>query len=322
LCLPIAEPPQDSAEDASDRPGSTGIFYCDFSASALARIPNAWRFGRTAGAQGTSVDTQANPSSETGVTAPAPRDSEFKESVSAIESELNGNLQVLSAHVSNAERAQRETLGRLDALFADWGQRLRAEYASVQQQYDGVRKQYDQALQQVDGIQRRYDGVQQQFKGVQHQYDGIRQEFEAVRQFAQGLAQRLEATQQQCQVVLGFEPQFQGHAQTIQGFEQRLAGNAARFTELAASIEEEGRRRSNVEISIGEFSQEIGKKSGEIVQLTEEVATLRRAVSSGRRRERLAIAASVVALLAAGYVGLGKPGWPLAASYAAVQPAK
>jgi len=265
------------------------------------------------------VDSQDQTNASVADQTPA----EFKSSVAAIEAELNGNLQALSAHVSNAERVQRETLGRLDALFTDWGQRLRGEYAGVQQQYDGVRRQYDQVLQQLDGIQRRYDGVQQQFKGVQHQHDGIRQEFEAVRQFAQGLAQRLEATQQQCQVVLGLEPQFQGHAQTIQAFEQRLAGNAAQFAALAESIEEEGRRRSNVEISIGELSQEIAKlKTAEIVRLNEEVETLRRAVSSGRRRQRLAIAASVLALVAAGYVGLGKPGWPAVASYAAVQPAK
>jgi chromosome segregation ATPase len=243
---------------------------------------------------------------------------EFKNSVSVIEAELNCNLQVLGTHISNAERAQRETLGRLDALFESWGQKLQGQYAGVQQHSDGLRQKCEQVLQQIEVMQRRYDGVQQQFKGVQHQHDGIRQEFQALQLGLQGLAQQFEATQQQCQVVLGFEPQFKGHAETIQGFERQLAGNATQFAALAASIEEEGRRRSNVEVSIGEFGQDIAKlKTAEIVRLDEEITSLRKAVASGHSRQRLAIAAAALALLAAGYVGLGKPGWPTVANYAA-----
>jgi len=53
--------------------------------------------------------------------------------------------------------------------------------------------------------------------------------------------------------------------------------------------------------------------------------SLRKAVASGRSRQRLAIAAAALALLgasAAGYVGLGKPGWPTVASYASASTAK
>jgi len=276
------------------------------------------RSGSAAHSNGTAHHMAPNGSAEL-----AP---EFKSSVTAIEAELNGNLQVLSTHISNAERAQRETLGRLDALFESWGQKLHGQYGGVQQQYDGVRQQCEQVLQQIEVIQRRYDGVQQQFKGVQHQHDGLRQEIQALQLIVQGVQKDFEGTRQQCQVVLGFEPRFKGHADTIQGFERQLAGNAAQFASLATSIEEEGRRRANVEVSIGEFGQEIAKlKTAEIVRLDEEIATLRKAVATGRSRQRLAIAAAALALLAAGatgYVGLGKPGWPMVANYAAASMAK
>lgn len=173
---------------------------------------------------------------------------EFKDLLAAIDTELGGHLQALSARVGYAGTAQRETLRRLDSLLENWGLRLQNQYHSVHQR--------------CDAIQRQYEGVAQQLEDSQRRYDSAREEMQSLRQLAQGLQQQFEATQQQCQSVLGYEQQFRAHA-----------------------------------------------------QLTEQLDKLRTAVTSGRRREWLAIAAAVLALVVAGYFGLGKLGWsPVAGS--------
>jgi len=240
---------------------------------------------------------------------------EFKDSIAAVESDLEDNLLLLNSQLGNTQRTLRETLRRLDSLLATWGEQLRSQYQGVDQKYDGVRKQNESLSQQYESMQRRYDGVQQQFKGVQHQYEGIHREFEALQQFVQSLQRQHEATRGECQALLAFEPTFKGYAETIRGFEQRLAENAAQAAAVSTALEEERRRRGNVEMSIGGFTQEISNiRNEQIAKLDGEVEQLRGAVASGQRRQGLAVAVALAALVIAGYVGLGKPGWPVVAN--------
>src|SRR5215470_10975891 len=157
----------------------------------------AGRIGRI-GARGIPVETQVQ--SENGSKSSHVRlAEEFKDSIAAVESDLEDNLLLLNGQLGNTQRALRETLRRLDSLLASWGERLQSQYQGVDQKYDVVRKQNDSLTQQYEGMQRRYDGVQQQFKGVQHQYEGIRREFEALQQIVQGVQQQHEAIRGECQ---------------------------------------------------------------------------------------------------------------------------
>jgi len=263
--------------------------------------------------RGIPVETHVQ--SENGKSSHAGLPQEFKDSIAAVESDLEDNLLLLNSQLGNTQRTLRETLRRLDSLLATWGEQLQTQYQGVDQKYDGVRKQYDNMAQQFEAMQRRYDGVQQQFKGVQHQTESIRKEFEALQQVVQGMQQEHEATRDQCQTLLSFEPRFKGYAETIQGFEQRLAENAAQAAAVSTALQEEGRRRSNVEMSIGGFTQEFSNiRNEDIAKLKGEVDQLRGVVASGQRRQGLAVSVALVALLVAGYVGLGKPGWPVVAN--------
>src|SRR4051794_40438008 len=83
-------------------------------------------------------------------TASAPADApempaEFTSAIATIDGELNGNLQALSAQVSQAERTQRETLKALDGLFERLAQRVQDQFQGVQRQCDVIKLQYDGA---------------------------------------------------------------------------------------------------------------------------------------------------------------------------------
>jgi len=160
---------------------------------------------------------------------------EFSDMIAAMEVELAAHVQALSAQVSNAGAAHRETLRRLDSLLANWGKRLQNQYADVLQLISDVEKQYESTLQEFQAFTLRYDSVQQQLKGVEHQYDSVRQEQEALSQRMQEMQQQFEATLAQCKVLLGYERQFESFAEMIRAFEEHLATNNAEFAKLCAA---------------------------------------------------------------------------------------
>lgn len=191
--------------------------------------------------------------------------------IAAMDTELAAHMHTLSAHVSNAGAAHRETLRRLDSLLGIWGQRLQGRYEDAHRRVDAVQKLYETTLQEFEAFASRYESVQQQLRGVEQQYEGTRQEQEQLLHQMRGLQEQFEATLQQCQALLDYEQQFKDYTETMLAFEQHLAGNTAEFARLRVAV-------------------------------------------------RLAMAASILALIVAGYVGFGKPGWPLVGSSIAAGP--
>lgn len=229
------------------------------------------------------------------------RTSELKEAVAGIGATLNENLQAISTHVTNAENAQREILKRLDGLFGGWAQNLEAQHQIAQQN--------------LEGIQRRYDGVQQQIKGVQHHHDKVLQEFSALRDEFQAAREQCLEARRECE---SFAQQFGAAEQKVKGLEQCLEAALAECSTISASMKEESRRRQNVEVSIGGLVQDIGAlRATEIARLKDDIESLREANTAGRRRQKFAVAVAFLALLAASYVGLGKPGWTAVAGLVA-----
>jgi len=264
---------------------------------------------------------------------PAPMPEEFKEAIATIDTELNNNLQVLGTHIAQAERVQRDTLKALDALFERVNRQLTGKvegaqntqqdlarkiegmqqqceviqsgYRAAQEQFEGYQKRYDEvkqsyadARQEFEGFQHRYDGVQQQFKGVQHQFEGLKQEFQAVQQASQAVTQQAEAVQKTVQNNDQRYTSIDQKLAVLDQFDTRLTTTATDLAALRTTAEEEGRRRGNIEISIGEMSRQLSQLGAiEIDKIKDEIDKLRAVAISGRRRQRFALAVAMLALI-------------------------
>jgi chromosome segregation ATPase len=257
--------------------------------------------------------------------------SEFKTAISAISGELGANLAVLGTQIGAAERAQRETLKSLDGLFERLGQRVReqiqtlerecadvktrydsaqAQFDDYQKRYEGLQQNYADAETQFETMQQRYTGVQQQFKGVQHQFEGLNRELQAMQQSFEGLTERSDVAQRVSNETAERCAAIEQKFVIVQDLEKSLAANVDAVAAVRATLDDEDRRRGNIEISIGEMAREIGKLGpSEVDKISRVVDRLEAAAAGGRKRQRLAICLSFLALIVAGYIALGKPGW-------------
>jgi hypothetical protein len=82
-------------------------------------------------------------------------------------------------------------------------------------------------------------------------------------------------------------------------------------------VDEHVLRRQNLQIAFGEIVEDINQLKTFLPRLTgsdEEIANLHAMFRSSRRMQRFAVAVSIVSLLTAVYIGMGKPGWPTIAA--------
>jgi chromosome segregation ATPase len=143
-----------------------------------------------------------------------------------------------------------------------------------------LQSEYEDARRRVDGVHKQYESTLLQFEAFAARYDSVQQQLKDVERQYDGVRQEQEALARQMQ---GLQQQFEAtlaQCRELIGYEQQFKGYAE---------------------TIAAFDQHLAANTAEFAKLSA-------AVTVSRRWEWLAMAAAILALAIAGYVGLGKPG--------------
>ncbi len=215
---------------------------------------------------------------------------ELTGAVTTARSELIENLHSAKGHLGTVEIRQHEILDGLVAASERWEQKVEHEFQGLAQQVHGLQQQV-QALQLQLSTQQ-LPNLQQQLQDLQSQLQTFRQEATEVQGGLRAWSDKVETLDNRC------------------------GGNDRRLDEIATALDEEGKRRTNVEMAISEIDQKLAKiGSSDMSALRDQVDVLRATIAAGRGRQMLAMAASLIAVLFAGYVFAGKPGWQFVMAY-------
>jgi chromosome segregation ATPase len=170
----------------------------------------------------------------------------------------------------------------------DWLQTTRNQLESVEQQLQTTVQQLQEFQQQLTDADGRIKSSGQQLQDVQQRLTD-----------ADVLMKRFWPEMKSC--------------------EERLERNTqSQFSEITKIVDEHVLRRQNLQIAFGEIVEDINQLKTYLPRLTgsdEEIANLHAMFRSSRRMQRFAVAVSIVSLLTAVYIGMGKPGWPTIAHY-------
>jgi predicted nucleic acid-binding Zn-ribbon protein len=170
----------------------------------------------------------------------------------------------------------------------DWLQTTRNQLESVEQQLQTTVQQLQEFQQQLTDADGRIKSSGQQLQDVQQRLTD-----------ADVLMKRFWPEMKSC--------------------EERLERNTqSQFSEITKIVDEHVLRRQNLQIAFGEIVEDINQLKTFLPRLTgsdEEIANLHAMFRSSRRMQRFAVAVSIVSLLTAVYIGMGKPGWPTIAHY-------
>jgi chromosome segregation ATPase len=191
----------------------------------------------------------------------------------------------------------------------DWLQTTRNQLESVEQQLQTTVQQLQEFQQQLTDADGRIKSSGQQLQDVQQRLTDADVLMKSFGQQLQDVQQRLTDADV---LMKRFWPE-------MKSCEERLERNTqSQFSEITKIVDEHVLRRQNLQIAFGEIVEDINQLKTYLPRLTgsdEEIANLHAMFRSSRRMQRFAVAVSIVSLLTAVYIGMGKPGWPTIAHY-------
>ena len=136
----------------------------------------------------------------------------------------------------------------------------------------------------------------------------------------QGVMQQLQEVQQQLQGVQRQLADAVGHIKTfepqIRTCEEQLQHNTGLLVETKKTLDEQVKRRENVEISIGALAQQSEQLKTELSKVSDaRLKNLLAMLKSNKRMQALAMLAWIMSLLLVGYIGIGNRGWSIVTQY-------
>jgi chromosome segregation ATPase len=234
-------------------------------------------------------------------------------------------------------------------------QRTDAQFQVTDQRFKEIEQQINIAEQRIQTAENNHNAMQQQLQAAEQriqaaetQHDAMEQMLQAADQAIQTaenkhgvMEQMLQAAEQRIQAAEtkhnAMEQMLQAAEQKILETERKLADAdrenktfatqmktraerlTAQWEEIKRAHDEHATRRENVEISIGTIGQDVGQLKEQVAELLtgpyERLKNIQITLKSYRRILVISVIAFILTLLMAGYMKLGRPGWPILAPY-------
>ena len=153
-------------------------------------------------------------------------------------------------------------------------------------------------------------------KSIGQQLQEVQQQLTDADGRVENLGQQLQDVQQR---LVDADVQIRRVGQEIKSCEERLERSTQeQFSDITKIVDEHVLRRKNLQVAFGEIAGDISQLKSYLPRLTgedEQIQNLHAMLRSCRRTQGVALAASIVSLLAVVYIGLDKPGWPIITNY-------
>jgi chromosome segregation ATPase len=261
-----------------------------------------------------------------------------------------GSLQKQADEARKQILSARDDLEVVRCSFFEELQVMRGQWQSAQQQLDLTEqrsKESEQQLRLADArlqtTEDKHDTVEQRLQHAERKSLEGEESWQRSDELLQTTRNQLQSLEQQLQATVHQLRQFQQqltHAETrietqltdgetriknqltdadtrirnqLADADSRIKGYGTQIADIKRQFDEQGLRRENVEISIGELARDMGEVKEQLPKLAadeDRIANLQALLKANRRRQRTAVMASVLSLLTVVYLLLGKPGWP------------
>ena len=234
-------------------------------------------------------------------------------------------------------------------------QRTDAQFQVTDQRFKEIEQQINIAEQRIQTAENNHNAMQQQLQAAEQRIQAVATKHDAMEQMLQAadqaiqtaenkhgvMEQMLQAAEQRIQAAEtkhnAMEQMLQAAEQKILETERKLADAdrenktfatqmktraerlTAQWEEIKRAHDEHATRRENVEISIGTIGQDVGQLKEQVAELLtgpyERLKNIQITLKSYRRILVISVIAFILTLLMAGYMKLGRPGWPILAPY-------
>jgi chromosome segregation ATPase len=240
--------------------------------------------------------------------------------------EIEQQINIAEQRIQTAENNHNAMQQQLQAAE----QRIQA----AETKHDAMEQMLQAADQAIQTAENKHGVMEQMLQAAEQRIQTAETRHDAMEQMLQAAEQRIQAAETKHNVM---EQMLQAAEQKILETERKLADAdrenktfatqmktraerlTAQWEEIKRAHDEHATRRENVEISIGTIGQDVGQLKEQVAELLtgpyERLKNIQITLKSYRRILVISVIAFILTLLMAGYMKLGRPGWPILAPY-------